>query len=218
MGKPSKIVFRDDFPCFCRSWSQAHGRNLRVNGLIPNPESSQRWRLTRYARPLTLPPNSTHPGRTLDLKEIRKIVELMNDHDLTLFHLEKEDFNLKLKKGADAEAIREALGGLSVASPAALPANAPSAPGAAPVSEAPAEENGRAIESPMVGTFYSKPTPDADSFVEVGDKISEGQVLCIIEAMKVMNEIKAETSGTITEVCVEDSSPVQYGDALFRVT
>ncbi len=70
----------------------------------------------------------------------------------------------------------------------------------------------------MVGTFYRKPAPDADNFVEVGDKISQGQLLCIIEAMKVMNEIRAETSGTILEVCVEDSSPVQYGDALFRVT
>lgn len=134
----------------------------------------------------------------------------MNDHDLTLFHLEKEDFNLKLKKGADAEAIRNALGGLSVAPAAAVPS--------APASEAPPAENGRAIESPMVGTFYRKPAPDADNFVEVGDKISQGQLLCIIEAMKVMNEIRAETSGTILEVCVEDSSPVQYGDALFRVT
>ncbi|MCH2330401.1 MAG: acetyl-CoA carboxylase biotin carboxyl carrier protein, partial [Roseibacillus sp.] len=79
-------------------------------------------------------------------------------------------------------------------------------------------ESGRVIESPMVGTFYRKPAPDADNFVQVGDKVSEGQTLCIIEAMKVMNEIKAEISGTISEICVEEASPVQYGDALFRVT
>ena len=70
----------------------------------------------------------------------------------------------------------------------------------------------------MVGTFYRKPSPDADDFVQVGDRISEGQTVCIIEAMKVMNEIKAEVSGTVSEICVEDSTSVQYGDTLFRVT
>ena len=133
----------------------------------------------------------------------------MNDHELTLFHLEKEDFNLKLRKGIDVEAIREALGGLAVPAP-------PPAPAAAPGIEEPVD-NGRAISSPMVGTFYRKVAPEAESFVSVGDKVSEGQILCIIEAMKVMNEIKAETSGTITEICVEDSSPVQFGDVLFRL-
>ena len=153
----------------------------------------------------------------MDLEEIRKIVELMEEQGLSLFHLEKEDFNLKLKKGADVEAIREALGGLAIApaAPVAAP-GAPSAP-AAEDGEAPAE-SGEVIESPMVGTLYRKPAPEADDFVKVGDQISEGQILCIIEAMKVMNEIKAEVSGTISQICVEDASPVQYGDALFRVT
>lgn len=152
----------------------------------------------------------------MDLKEIRKIVELMDDHDLTLFHLEKEDFNLKLKKGADLEAMRDALGGFVAASPVAqVPAAA-----ATPASPAPAAEpveQGRAISSPMVGTFYRKPTPEAEAFVSVGDTVSEGQTICIIEAMKVMNEIKADASGTITEICVEDASPVQYDDVLFRL-
>lgn len=149
----------------------------------------------------------------MDLKEIRKIVELMNDHGLTLFHLEKEDFNLKLKKGPDVEDLRNILGNLVAAPAAAGAAPLPAAP-------SPAEEPvdpGRSINSPMVGTYYRKPAPDADDFVAVGDTVSEGQVLCIIEAMKVMNEIKADTSGTITELCVEDASPVQYGDALFRL-
>ncbi len=78
-------------------------------------------------------------------------------------------------------------------------------------------DDSRAITSPMVGTFYRKPAPDAADFVQVGDNVSEGQTLCIIEAMKVMNEIKAETSGTIAEIAVEDSTPVQYGDVLFRL-
>ena len=75
----------------------------------------------------------------------------------------------------------------------------------------------RAITSPMVGTFYRKPTPESRDFVEIGDAVSVGQTLCIIEAMKVMNEIKAEASGIIAEVCAEDATPVQYGDVLFRL-
>ena len=143
----------------------------------------------------------------------------MEEHGLTLFHLEEEGVNLKLKKGADAEAIREALGGLTaVPAPLAVPGPAPAAPAAPAAEEVAPAESGRVIESPMVGTFYRKPAPDADNFVQVGDKVSEGQTLCIIEAMKVMNEIKAEISGTISEICVEEASPVQYGDALFRVT
>lgn len=106
--------------------------------------------------------------------------------------------------------------------PAAAPAAAAPAP-AAPAAAAPAAESaapvqeGEAVTSPMVGTFYSKPSPDAEPFVAVGSKVSAGQTLCIIEAMKVMNEIKAEKGGTISEVCVEEGTPVQYGDDLFRV-
>lgn len=153
----------------------------------------------------------------MDLKEIRKIVELMNEHGLSYFHLEEEGVNVKLKKGLDAEAIQAALGGMQMSA-------APVAAAAAPVAAAPAAAEsaapvvaGEEIASPMVGTFYSKPSPEAPVFVEVGTVVSEGQTLCIIEAMKVMNEIKAERSGTITEVCVADSSPVQYGDAMFRI-
>lgn len=155
----------------------------------------------------------------MELKDIRKIVELMDEHGLSLFHLEKEDFNLKLKKGPDLDEVRDLMGGLSIMS--APPSAAPAAPvvGGTSPSAAPEEpvENGRAITSPMVGTFYRKPAPDADDFVSVGDTVREGQTLCIIEAMKVMNEIKAETSGTIVEACAEDASPVQYGDVLFRI-
>lgn len=164
-------------------------------------------------------PNS--PAYPVDLEEIRKIVELMEEHGLSLFHLEQEGVNVKLKKSPDLEALREALGGLALspgvqmAAPAAAPAAV--APAAASEEEA-AALPGKVVESPMVGTFYRKPAPDADDFVQVGDRISEGQTVCIIEAMKVMNEIKAEVSGTVSEICVDDSSSVQYGDTLFRVT
>jgi len=141
----------------------------------------------------------------------------MNEHGLTHFDLTKKDFHLKLKKGADFDDLRGLLASLPVA-PAAAPVQAaPAAAAAAPASAAAPAVEGTEIHSPMVGTFYRKPAPDAPNFVEVGSAVSEGQTLCIIEAMKVMNEIKAEKSGTICAVVAEDGKPVQYGDTLFRI-
>ena len=138
----------------------------------------------------------------------------MNEHGLTHFDLTTTDFHLKLKKGADLDDLR----GLLSALPSAQHAPAPAipAPASAPVAAAPAAD-GAEITSPMVGTFYTKPAPDAPDFVDVGSTVSIGQTLCIIEAMKVMNEIKAERSGTITACIAEDCTPVQYGDVLFRI-
>ena len=152
----------------------------------------------------------------MELQEIRKIVELMNEHGLTLFDLTKKDFHLKLKKGADMDDLRGLLASLPTA-PAAAPAPVASAASAAPAAASAPAVEGAEITSPMVGTFYRRPAPDAPDFVEVGSTVSVGQVVCIIEAMKVMNEIKAEKSGTICAVIAEDGSPVQYGDVLFRI-
>lgn len=152
----------------------------------------------------------------MDLKEIRKIVELMNEHGLTVFDMSKEGFHLKLRKGPDLEAMRGMMASAPVA-PAYAPAPAAAAPAASAPAPAPAAAEGEAITSPMVGTFYRKSSPDASPFVNVGDAVSEGQTLCIIEAMKVMNEIKAEKSGTISAVIAEDGNPVQFGDILFRI-
>jgi acetyl-CoA carboxylase biotin carboxyl carrier protein len=125
-----------------------------------------------------------------------------------------------LKKGADLDDLRGLLASLPSApahhaapAPAPALADTPTAP-AAPA--APAAE-GAEITSPMVGTFYMKPAPDAPNFVEVGSVVSVGQTLCIIEAMKVMNEIKAERAGTICAIVAQDGSPVQFGDVLFRI-
>ena len=155
----------------------------------------------------------------MDLTEIRKIMKLMDEHGLSQFQYEKEDFNLKLKKGTDLEEIQKLIasvpsGGGQVAAP--VPSEA-SAVATAPDGGASEGPSGEAISSPMVGTFYRRPSPDDPDFVNVGDTISEGQTLCIIEAMKVMNEIKSETSGTITAIVAKDGEPVQFGDALFRV-
>ena len=142
----------------------------------------------------------------------------MNEHGLTHFDLTKKDFHLKLKKGADLDDLRALMSSLPSAAPAAYaPAPAASsAPSSAAPAAAPAAE-GVEITSPMVGTFYQKPAPDAPNFVDVGSTVSVGQTLCIIEAMKVMNEIKAEKSGVICACVAEDCTPVQYGDVLFRI-
>jgi acetyl-CoA carboxylase biotin carboxyl carrier protein len=151
----------------------------------------------------------------VELQEIRRIVELMNEHGLTLFDITKKDFHLKLKKGADLDDLRGLLASLPVA-----PGSAPAPIAAAPATTSPAAApvaDGVEITSPMVGTFYQRPAPDAPNFVEVGSTVSIGQTVCIIEAMKVMNEIKAEKAGTICAIVAEDGSPVQYGDVLFRI-
>jgi acetyl-CoA carboxylase biotin carboxyl carrier protein len=154
----------------------------------------------------------------VDLQEIRRIVELMNEHGLTHFDLTKKDFHLKLKKGPDFEDLRGLLASLPTAAPQPLAAPAAAVPASSSAAgDPPAALEGTEITSPMVGTFYRKPAPDAPDFVEIGSTVSIGQTVCIIEAMKVMNEIKAEKAGTICAVVAEDGAPVQFGDVLFRI-
>jgi len=144
----------------------------------------------------------------VDLKDIKPIIDLMKKNDLSVFEMEKDGFRLKLQKG---------LGDQPIVSTTMAPtfANRPAGAGAA---AAPAESASlKDIVSPMVGTFYRAGSPDASPFVDVGTKVNEDTVVCIIEAMKVMNEIKAETSGIIAEVVAETSKPVQFGQVLFRV-
>jgi len=163
----------------------------------------------------------------VELNDIRQVVELMDEHGLSFFKLEQEGVNLEMKKGGDIESVKELLASMPSVAAAPAPiaaapvaAAAPAVAAAAAPAAAPAAgggADGEAILSPMVGTFYRKPNPDSPNFVEVGDTISEGQTICIIEAMKVMNEIKAERSGTITQICVDESTPVQFEDALFMI-
>jgi acetyl-CoA carboxylase biotin carboxyl carrier protein len=148
-----------------------------------------------------------------DLKEIKAIIDLMKKHDLSVFEIEKEGFRLKLEKGPPAQAAA-AEPPATAGPPNAVPAAAettPSVPKA--IESVPLKE----IVSPMVGTFYRGPSPDAPSFIDVGKTVTEDTVVCIIEAMKVMNEIKAETSGIVAEVMAENGKPVQFGQVLFRV-
>jgi acetyl-CoA carboxylase biotin carboxyl carrier protein len=143
----------------------------------------------------------------LELKDIKAIIDLMKKNDLSVFEMEKDGFRLKLQKGIGDQPVVSTAAAPSVSAPAA--ANGP----AAAAETASLNE----IVSPMVGTFYRGASPDAPPFVDVGAKVDEDTVVCIIEAMKVMNEIKAETSGVVAEVVAENSKPVQFGQVLFRV-
>ncbi len=160
----------------------------------------------------------------LDLKQIKQIVTLMAENDLTYFHFENEYSTVELRRGSDLDAAKELLRHLPMASaapaalaaaPAALAAPAPVA--AAAAAAAPSPVAGPTINSPMVGTFYRSSAPGEKAFANIGDSVDENSNVCIIEAMKVMNEIKAETRGTIARVLVEDGKPVQYGQPLFEL-
>ncbi len=159
----------------------------------------------------------------LDLQEIRQIVDLMAQNELSYFNLEVGAFKIKLRRGSDLEAARELFASMPVAAPAVAPVGVPAVAPAvtenksgSPTS-APAESNARTINSPMVGTFYSSSAPGEKAFINVGDSVDESTTVCIIEAMKVMNEIKAEARGTIARVLVEEGKPVQYGQPLFEL-
>ena len=140
----------------------------------------------------------------------------MRKNDLSVFKMEKEGFKITLKKGTDFQPVIT-----TTAAPVAYWATAPAAGGTVSTPDTPAESkessNLREITSPMVGTFYSSPSPEAASFVSVGQEVTEDTVVCIMEAMKVMNEIKAECRGVIAEVVAENGKPVQYGQVLFKV-
>lgn len=153
----------------------------------------------------------------MELKDIKAIIDLMKKNDLSVFEMEKDGFKLKLQKGAGEQTVFSAPpipsnGAAAAVAPAPAPAAAASPPAAA--------EKGAGLKdivSPMVGTFYRAGSPESPSFADVGTAVTEETVVCIIEAMKVMNEIKAETTGVITEVVAENGKPVQFGQVLFRV-
>lgn len=154
----------------------------------------------------------------MDLKEIKLIIELMKRNELALFELEREGFKIKLQRSFAATGGYEVSAAPAAPAVPALPAVGGAAAVVAPstTAAAPAEAL-REITSPMVGTFYGSPSPEAAAFVKVGQEVSEDTVVCIIEAMKVMNEIKAETRGIVAEVLGENGKPVQFGQALFKL-
>ncbi|MBI4355232.1 MAG: acetyl-CoA carboxylase biotin carboxyl carrier protein [Candidatus Omnitrophica bacterium] len=147
----------------------------------------------------------------MTLKEIRELINLMNEHGLVELEIEREGMKVRLRKSGPPG--REGGGPIEVQMVPALPGGAalPGAQAAAALSRL------TQIKSPMVGTFYRAPAPDAPVFVEAGQEIQVGQVVCIIEAMKLMNEIKAEAAGRLVEILVENGDPVEFGQPLFSI-
>lgn len=160
----------------------------------------------------------------MDLKDIKALIDLVKKNDLSDFELEEEGFKIRLRKNPPASQSAN-VGSASAPLPAApmlpvasaSPSGAASAPASAFGATQKEQGTGREIVSPMVGTFYRTPAPDAPPFVQDGSEITEETVVCIIEAMKVMNEIKAEVKGIIAEVLVESGKPVQFGQPMFRL-
>ena len=155
----------------------------------------------------------------MKLDDIKKVLDLVREHDLAEFELEQDGLKIRVRKSASGVTLVAPAAAVPMAH--ALPVSAPvpvAAAAAAPAApEPPAEVDLAIIKSPIVGTFYRSPEPGAPSFVEVGDRVRKGQVLCIIEAMKLMNEIESDTDGEITAAYVENGRPVQFGDRLFAV-
>jgi len=158
----------------------------------------------------------------MDIEQLRQILDLVRQHDLSEFEVEHEGLRLKIRKGVSG-AVVPVLQSAPAAPPPLLVAAAPSVPPpaaapAAPIDAIATDEIEFAIvKSPIVGTFYRSPEPNAAAFVEIGSKIKKGQVLCIIEAMKLMNEIDSEFDGEIANIYVESGQPVQYGERLFAI-
>ena len=151
----------------------------------------------------------------MNLDDIRKVLDLVREHDLAEFELEQDGLKVRVRKaGRDVQLVSPApmaVAAAPVLVPTAVPAQV-----AAPAEEAP-EVDLAIVKSPIVGTFYRAPEPGAPNFVEVGAIVRKGQVLCIIEAMKLMNEIECDTNGEVTAVYVENGRPVQFGERLFAV-
>ncbi len=159
----------------------------------------------------------------MDLKDIKAIIDLMKKNSVSEFELEKQDFKIKLKRGGNGGQPGSGLEDAPVlhyVQPATLAAMqaAPAAPTAPLQVAAPGPEMSELeIKSPMIGTFYRAPSPEAASYVEIGTEVTPETVVCIIEAMKVMNEIKAEAKGVITQALVENAKPVEFGQPLFKI-
>jgi acetyl-CoA carboxylase biotin carboxyl carrier protein len=152
-------------------------------------------------------------NRKIDYEEISKLVSFLEEKQLTEFELEVEGFKIKISR-----AVTQPVTQVQPVSPnpGTQPEQAePQAPAAPPVSQAPEEFH--YVTSPMVGTFYRAPNPSSPSFVEIGEEVKKGQTLCIIEAMKLMNEIESDADGVVLEIYVENGKPVEYGQRLFAI-
>jgi acetyl-CoA carboxylase biotin carboxyl carrier protein len=157
----------------------------------------------------------------IDLEFLESLIRAIDESSLDSIEIERGGTRLRLAKTPDTFAAPASAGPVASAPVAAAPAPAAApaapAPSASSPEPAPAVASGTEITSPMVGTFYRAPTPDAPAYVEVGKKVSKGDTLCIIEAMKLMNELEAEISGTVTAILADNGEPVEFGQVLFHI-
>ena len=151
----------------------------------------------------------------MDLKAIKQVIELMKRSELTEFEFEEEGFKLRLSRQSDNPSAPIIQSVTPASIPVATPQQAPASTGSGSAEAQTEDPNVTVIKSPMVGTFYRAPSPESPNFVEAGTKVSPDSIVCIVEAMKVMNEIQSEVSGTITEVLVENGDAIEFGQPLF---
>jgi acetyl-CoA carboxylase biotin carboxyl carrier protein len=152
----------------------------------------------------------------VDLKDIKAIIDLMKKNSITEFELERQDSKIRLKRGINGGNAPVQYEDLAIAS---VPQVLPSMGGASVpvIASSPVSSGEIDIKSPMIGTFYRAPSPEAGNYAEVGTEVNADTVVCIIEAMKVMNEIKSEVKGVVTQVLIENGKPVEFGQPLFKV-
>jgi acetyl-CoA carboxylase biotin carboxyl carrier protein len=150
----------------------------------------------------------------MDLRKLKKLIDLVQESGIAELEITEGEEKVKIVKGG-AVSVSASPASAPHPVPAALPAAAAPAPAAAPAAEPEPVPEGKVIKAPMVGTFYRSSSPDAKPFVEVGQAVKEGETVCIIEAMKLMNEIEADAAGTVRAILVENGQPVEYGQPLF---
>ena len=190
--------------------------------LLPDSESSSERGRGRRRRN-----RSVAAETSVNMDELRELIQLIRDNDFTEFELEREGFHVRFRRGAEAieaetrpldlspELVGSASGGATGTKTA--PTSVPSHPGAKARTEASEDQDLYIIPSPIVGTFYRAASPQAESFVKIGSHVEPESVVCIIEAMKLMNEIQAETTGEVAKIYVENGQPVEYGQPLFGI-
>lgn len=151
----------------------------------------------------------------MDLRKLKTLIDLVSESNIHELEITEAEGKVRIVKGGPVLAAAAAVPAVTISTPPAAPAAAPAAP--APAAEEPAAPEGKVIKSPMVGTFYRAASPGAKVFVDVGSAIKEGEPVCIIEAMKIMNEIEADCSGTIKRILCENGQAVEFGQPLFIV-
>ncbi len=156
-------------------------------------------------------------GGAFTLDEVKALVEVLEGTDVTSITWDRSGHKLRIRRGATVAPVAQVVHHAPApVVPLAAPALAPAPSAAAPAAKA-ADKPGHVVTAPLVGTFYRSPSPDSPAFVDVGTVVKKGQVLCIVEAMKLMNEIEAEVGGRIAEILVQNATPVEFGQPLFRI-